>query len=153
MHTSTFPNTTVVLLGQSTRSVAAHYHKATLIRTSQGPMPQPGQPQSCLVSQPSNSLSSSSASLLPLLTFYGLFTFLCAHQRQSCQMLGLKMRPSNLFSPNACGPRQTLFLQARLLVVDAKHRLTAQQALQHPWMQVRVTPPHFGPMSMHCVLS
>ena len=27
-------------------------------------------------------------------------------------------------------------LQARLLVVDAKHRLTAQQALQHPWMQV-----------------
>lgn len=26
-------------------------------------------------------------------------------------------------------------LVARLLVVDAKHRLTAQQALQHPWMQ------------------
>ncbi len=27
-------------------------------------------------------------------------------------------------------------MQARLLVVDAKHRLTAKQALQHPWMQV-----------------
>ncbi|KAA6418284.1 MAG: calcium calmodulin-dependent kinase type 1-like [Trebouxia sp. A1-2] len=26
-------------------------------------------------------------------------------------------------------------LVARLLVVDAKHRLTAKQALQHPWMQ------------------
>lgn len=38
-------------------------------------------------------------------------------------------------------------LQARLLVVDAKHRLTAQQALQHPWMQVRsMSTAHF-----HCL--
>ncbi len=31
-------------------------------------------------------------------------------------------------------------MQARLLVVDAKHRLTAKQALQHPWMQVSPPP-------------
>ena len=36
-------------------------------------------------------------------------------------------------------------MQARLLVVDAKHRLTAKQALQHPWMQVSPPPSPFEP--------
>ena len=35
---------------------------------------------------------------------------------------------------------RSIRMQARLLVVDAKHRLTAKQALQHPWMQVSPPP-------------